>query len=407
MRILQVNKFHYPRGGADKYYLELSDKLIKEGHELAVFSMRHPKNLPSPWEKYFVSRVSYNEGGLRDKLMAPLRMIYSFEARRKFAALLEDFKPDIIHVHNIYNQLSPSLLDAAARRNIPVIMHLHDYNLVSPNRTLYLGGRIYERCVGGHYFRCVIDKCHKDSYLKSLLAALTLYIHNRVLNIYRRRVKLFIAPSRFMKEKMHQAGFNNSIIVILPNFVADELLKEPLTATAEDYFLYFGRLSEEKGIDVLLKAAAIVEGVHIKIVGDGPQAVEYKQLAASLGLAERVEFQPAVYGRQLTDIIKKARTVVIPSVWYENMPLALLESLALGKTVIVTRRGGMPEIIREGENGYLVDAGNVEELAAALKTSLSEGGLISAERVRASVSGYSLSAHYEKLMSLYEEVLGK
>lgn len=132
MRILQVNKFNYIRGGAEKYFIEISKNLEELGHQVAIFSMHHPKNNPSPWEKYFVSRLSFNEAKLRDRLITPGRILYSLEAKRKFKSLVKDFKPDIIHIHNIYHQISPSILDVAKKYQIPVVMHLHDYKLICP-----------------------------------------------------------------------------------------------------------------------------------------------------------------------------------------------------------------------------------------------------------------------------------
>ncbi len=402
MKILQVNKFHYPRGGADKYFLDISAALREQGHAVAVFAMNHPKNLPSDWSSYFVSRLSFNEGGLWQKLIAPGRLLYSFEAKRKFGRLLDDFRPDIIHVHNIYSQISPSILDAAARRGIPVVMHLHDYNVLSPNYALFNKGQIYERCLGGHYFRCVVDRCHKNSYTKSLLAAATLFFHNRILNIYRRRVRAFIAPSRFMAQKMKNNGFATSDIRVLRNFIDDGLLAEPLVKS-KDSILYFGRISEEKGIVHFIKALSLLPDQAALIVGDGPQKAECQALAKQLGLEDRLRFQSPVYGSELTAIIKEASVVVLPSIWYENMPLALLEAMALGKSVVATQMGGIPEVITDEVTGWLCPAANPTALAVALQRAVSEP--LDPERIRASVADYALSRHCAALTDIYAEIL--
>ena len=144
MKILQVNQFYYPRGGADKYFLDLTRTLTEAGHQVAVFSMVHPKNWPSPWSPYFVSRVSFNEGNLVDKLKTPGRVLYSLEAKRKFARLVRDFQPEIIHLHNIYHHISPSILTVAQEYKIPVVLHLQDYKLICANHSLFTKGAICE-----------------------------------------------------------------------------------------------------------------------------------------------------------------------------------------------------------------------------------------------------------------------
>ncbi len=406
MRIIQVNKFNYIRGGAEKYFLDITAKLQAEGHEVAVFSMQHPKNFPSVWSKYFVSRISFNESAWRDRFIALGRMIYSFEARRKFSKLLDEFKPDLVHAHNIYNQLSPSILSAAHKRGIPVVMHLHDYALVSPNRLLFSRGKIYERCLGGHYGRCILDRCHKDSYLKSALASLTVWIHNSVLNIYRRTISIYIAPSAFMKAKAVEGALPEERIKVLRNFASTDFLTEPLSSGTRDYILYYGRLSEEKGLPVLFEAMAHIDpDLSLKVVGDGPLAAEYSAWVKKTGLTQRISFIPSTQGKELIDIIQGARAVIIPSIWYENMPLSLLEALALGKTVIASRIGGMPEVIQHGVNGFLFEAENSAELAR-LVNELDEEKIASvAKQARISQQENSLDSHYQQLMKIYDETL--
>jgi glycosyltransferase involved in cell wall biosynthesis len=222
MRILQVNKFHYNRGGADKYYLSLIKNLEQDGHQVAAFSMYHPKNSASLYAKYFVSRLSFNEGGLIDILKTPGRMIYSLEAKRKFKNLVKDFKPEIIHIHNIYHQISPSILDIAAKFKIPVVMHLHDYKLICPNYQLFVGGETCEACKPHKYFNCYRKQCFKGSKSKSMLATLEMFIHHRLLKIYEKNIHTFIAPSDFMKQKLVEFGWNiNKIKLVINPFDAE------------------------------------------------------------------------------------------------------------------------------------------------------------------------------------------
>jgi glycosyltransferase involved in cell wall biosynthesis len=361
MRILKVNKFHYPRGGADKYYLSLGHALEEAGHKVAYFSMQHPRNEVTPYAKYFVSRLSFNEGSFKDKLRIPGRMIYSLEAKYKFKKLVADFKPEIIHIHNIYHQISPSILDVAAKAGIPVVMHVHDYKLVCPNYQLFAHGKICESCHRHKYYKCVQKKCFKNSRPKSFLAALEMYIHHSLLKIYERRVDVFITPSAFMKQKLIEFGFTVKKIKVITNpFDAQMTLGSgEKKSESDDYLLYFGRLSEEKGLKTLVEAAAVT-GSKLKFVGTGPQQIELDVLAKKINT--NLEFLGFKGAKDLKKIILKAKAVVLPSIWLENMPLSLLEALNLGKVVIASNIGGIPEIITDGDNGLLFIPGNIQDL---------------------------------------------
>lgn len=371
MKILQVNKYHYPRGGADKYFLDLTDNLRQAGHKVAVFAMTHPKNLPSPWSSYFVSQISFNRSSCLDKLKTIGRVLYSLEAKRKFRRLLNDFKPEIIHLHNIYHQLSPSILDAARAKNIPVIMHLHDYKLICPNHALFVKNNYCDKCRPNKYYHCLYRRCVKNSLIGSLLATVEMYLHHSLLRIYKKNINLFIAPSQFMKNTVSSFGWNPADIQVIYNSYSSDLqtvteANQKLNVKKDDYLLYFGRLSAEKGIDLLIKAAAQGQYKTI-IVGEGPEQVSLEALAKTIKAP--ISFLGFKKASELAPIISQARAVIIPSIWAENMPLNLLEALSLGKTVIAARIGGLAEIIRDGENGWLFTAGDEQDLLLKIKKS--------------------------------------
>ena len=403
MRILQVNKFHYPRGGADKYYLELGRALEANGHQVAYFSMEHPKNISSQWSKYFVSRLSFNEANFLDKLKTPGRVIYSLEAKKKFTLIIKDFKPDIIHVHNIYHQLSPSILDAARQAQIPVIMHVHDYKLVCPNYQLFAYGQICENCKPNKYWYCFKKRCFKNSWTKSALAALEMHLHHNIWQIYRKNIKLFIAPSQFMKNKLIEFSWpEDKIKVVVNPFSADLINQENPIKTISDYLLYFGRLSPEKGLNTLI-AAAKLTGHKVKIVGTGPEENNLRQQVKEQSAP--VEFLGFKEGGELRDVIIKARAVVVPSIWYENMPLSMLEALSLGKVVIASKIGGLPEIIKEGKNGWLFNAGDAQDLARIFslleKANLSQMSL----DAKISVQNFSPQNNLQAIENIYQSLL--
>lgn len=382
MRILQVNKFYYPKGGADKYFLDLTKALNAAGHETAVFAMADPRNLESSYSKYFAAAVEFNGGGLKDKLKIPGRMIYSREAKRKFARELDDFKPDIVHVHNIYHQLSPSILEAAKARGVPVVMHLHDYKLICPNYRLFTKGHICRKCLDKkNYWPCLFNNCYQ-SYSRSFLATLEMTIHHKWLHIYEKNLDLLIAPSEFMRRLVIESGWPEEKIITVYNpapKISDEflntgdgLLKNDYQNdySEEDYLLYFGRLAPEKGISDLAQAVKSTggrNGQKLHVVGEGP---EEKNIRTEFGpeiKSGQIKLLGRLGGQPLNDEITKARAVVFPSIWPENMPLALLESLAQGKIVIASRVGGLPEIIKDKENGFLFKAGDIKELEAVIK----------------------------------------
>ncbi len=402
MKILQVNKFNYVRGGAEKYFIEISRELEKAGHQVAIFSMHHPKNIKSSWDKYFVSRISFNESRLRDKILAPFRIIYSFEAKRKFEKLLKDFKPDLIHIHNIYHQISPSILSVAKKYKIPVIMHLHDYKLICPNYQLFVDNKICYRCKGQKYYNCLKYKCFKKSFWQSLLATIEMYFHHRILNIYKKNIDLFIAPSEFMKKTVVDFGFSDEKIKVIYNFT--DTSKDGFNFDSSSYALYFGRLSAEKGVDVLLRAFKLADSqMKLKIVGSGPEETRLKKICSELSLEDQVEFLGYKTGLDLEDIIKKSKVVFLPSIWAENMPLALLESMSFAKVVIASKTGGMSELLEDGQTGFLFENGNTWELAEKIKNlekyNLNQIG----QNAREKIMDLNINNHLEKILSMYKK----
>ncbi len=366
MRIIEVNKYHYERGGADKYYLNISSELKKAGHEVANFSMIHPQNIECSWSKYWPKRVSFNENlGFKNKVNIIFRVLYSYPVKKKFKKLVDDFKPEIIHIHNIYHHLSPSILSVAKKKKIPVVMHLHDYKLICPNHTLFVKGEVCERCWGHKYINCVKNKCLKNSFWGSLLATFEMWLHHKVLKIYEKNVNLFIAPSQFMKKISVQFGQKENQIQVIYNPYSSDLLNSEINSEVGDYILFFGRLSEEKGLHTLINAISATKEKLI-MVGQGPEYEGLQKRADELNA--KVDFVGLKKGNELISLISKAKAVVIPSIWYENMPLSLLEAMSLEKAVIVSNIGGLPELIEDRVNGFLVKANDFRDLARVINS---------------------------------------
>lgn len=402
MKILQVNKFYYPKRGADKYFLFLEQLLRQRGHEVRVFAMKSKNNLKSPDSSYFSKEVNLQDNSLKNKIKASHKIIYNFEAKKQFTRLLADFKPDIIHCHNIYHQLSPSILDAALKAKIPVVMHLHDYKLICPNYKLYTGGKYCQRCKPQKYGQCLKNRCVENSLAKSLLAVIEMTIHHRWLRIYKRGIKFFIAPSFFMKNICLDFGWPEKKFKVLENISPQiSVLKNE---DVEKYFLYFGALEEEKGVDLLLRAAADSHK-KVKIAGSGQMEQELKDLAQKLNIS--VDFLGQLSGGELQNVITKALAVVIPSRWPENMPLTAIEAMSLAKTVIAADIGGLSELIKSGETGYLFPPQNWKALSKYLKELTPEKAKQIGQAAALSRQRKTEDWHYQELIKIYQEVVNK
>jgi glycosyltransferase involved in cell wall biosynthesis len=407
MKILQVNKYHYYRAGAEKYYLDISSELQKKGHEVANFAMHDKNNLESKWSKYFVSNLDFHNLSFKDKLKLPGRIIYSLEAKKKFKQLVNEFKPDIIHAHNIYHHLSPSILSVAKKQKIPVVLHLQDYKIISPNYNIYSHGKNHWDYCGGRYYRCFFNKCFKNSYLQSFLVSLEYFIHHYILKIYNKTVNIYIAPSQFIQRKASLFNVEKNKIKVINNHIKDNEISSEISPKGE-YWLYFGRLAKEKGIQNLISALSnINDKSKLKIAGNGPYKEYLKTLVNKLKLNDRVEFLGKKQGKELKDLIKNSKAVIVPSIWPENFPFALLETLALGKPAIVADSGGMPEIIQDNENGFIFKAGNIDSLNDKMIKIDSINYKEMANKALVSSKKYRLSKTIDELIDVYKKLVDK
>lgn len=380
MRILLVNKFHYRKGGAETYYLTVGSELERMGHEVAYFSMRHPDNLPCKWDRYFVTQREYNN--VKNPLKAArdgMALIYSPEAKCNFQALCEEFRPDVVHLNNVHRQITLSILDAPYLREnkVPVLYTAHDYVTVCPGYLMLDGvGRVCDACLeDGRYRHCIENRCVKGSRAKSALAAMEASF-NRA-HKSNQRIDKVIAPSRFMRSKLIEGGWPEDKVIFLQNFADDAILKRAsnvgtdLTDRENPYLLFFGRLSVEKGVDTLLRAfdAALPnlpQDMRLVVVGDGPDAGEFKTLVSSLGCASRIEFAGYQTGGALQSYVERASLAISSSRWRENMPYSIVEAFAAGTPVIGTNIGGIPELVDEGKTGFICEPGDVPSMADAI-----------------------------------------
>lgn len=359
--LLSIHNYFYLRAGAENIFFAEMDMLGRNGWKVIPFSMKDEKNLDSEWSRFFINSLEFEHiKSLPAKIAAVPKIIYSIEARKKLELLLSEVKPEICHVHNIFHHLSPSILSVLKKKGIPTVMTLHDLKIACPAYTMFNQRGICERCKGGKNYQVLRNKCIKGSMLGSAVIMLESYLH-RWLKSYRNNVDLFIVPSRFYLEKFVEWGWSEEQFVYVPNFVDTEQFR--VNKAAGDYFLYFGRLSFEKGIATLIKAA-LKTNIKLKIAGTGPDMDNLKALS---GDSEDIEFLGFLQGKRLHDAIGRARAVVVPSVWYENAPVSIMESYAMGRPVIGAAIGGIPELIKNQQTGFTFTSGDENALAEVLE----------------------------------------
>jgi glycosyltransferase involved in cell wall biosynthesis len=403
-RILLVNKFFYRKGGAETYLFELMAALQARGHEVIPFAMQHAMNATSDYARFFVDEVDYDQPGpWQHKLRAAGRIVYSVQARRQMAALLQQVQPEVAHLHNIYHQISPSILPVLHHHGVPVVMTLHDLKLVCPNYKMRTNGAICERCKPHRFYQAVVHRCVKDSYLASAVSATEMYVHHYA-RVYEKYIARFIAPSRFYLQKMLDWGIPAHKLGCMP-YCIDVEQYLPLYE-ADDYFIYFGRLSDEKGLLTLLEAMRRLQKGKLVMVGDGPLRDALEEAVAACGLTN-VHLTGPKWGAELADLIRHARFAVLPSEWYENCPLSIMESYACGTPVLGANIGGISEMVIPERTGLLFEPFNVTDLVAKLDYLLQHSALLvhmgRQARARAEQE-YTPERHYADLMQVYTDV---
>lgn len=400
MKILLVNKFLYPKGGAETYTLKIGEELQKRGHSVQYFGMYDEKNTVGNKLNLYTKKMDFHTRKIK-KLAYPFKIIYSFEAKRKITMLIKFFKPDIIHLNNINFQLTPSIIDAAYKLKVPIVQTVHDSQIVCPNHLLLNQGQICQKCVNGSKWNCLKYRCIHESRVKSLIGAMESIFYNDIHKAYK-KVNLYICPSDFMKDILLSANeklYAGNTIKIT-NFID---MKDEINYKKEDYVLYFGRLSEEKGLSVLLKSCEKLSNIKFVIAGTGPLEEECKKL-------KNVKYVGFKTGKELNEIIGRAKFVIYPSICYENCPLTILEAESLGTPVITVNYGGAKELVTNNKTGILIDKVDVESLSNAIQTLYEDSNKViemSKNCINARSKMISLDKYYEILLKLYKNIRGK
>ena len=379
MKILMVNKFLHPNGGSETYIFRLGEELQKRGHEVQYFGMEHEGRIVGNRMNCYTSDMDFHTGKLQ-KLCYPFKIIYSMEAKRGMGRVLQDMAPDVVHLNNINFQLTPSVIYAVRAyekktgRKVRVVYTAHDYQWVCPNHMMRIPatGKICFACRDGHFGACGKNRCIHNSRIKSLLGTIEakFYAGRKTYGM----VDVIVCPSEFMKRQLDTDPLLAEKTVMLRNFV-ERPAAQPQGGSmtmqngsregkeggkAADYVLYFGRFSEEKGIETLLEACMALPEIPFVFAGSGPLEERVNQV-------KNVENKGFVTGEALQRLIAGARFSVYPSEWYENCPFSVMESQMYGTPVLVSDLGGAPELVQAGRTGELFRGGDAQELTAHIR----------------------------------------
>lgn len=405
MTILHVNKFFDFHGGAEVYLHELMEAQMRAGHRVHVFATKKPGTAPHPDERYSPTYHAFNlfEGPLTDMKKA-FSYLWNREARRYFSRMLDEVKPDVVHLHNLYHHLSSSLLAEIRARGVPCIQTLHDYKLACPNYKMYTQGSPCERCKNGSYTQAIKYRCMGSSFAANALAAAEMQLTKATM-AYEKTVQMFACPSQFMHDKMAEWGEPASKLRVVLN--PTHMPAKPAVGGG-GYLLYAGRLSPEKGVDTLIRGIASLPLLPLWIAGRGPEEARLRQLADELG-AHHVRFLGFQPPEELAKLRSSAEAMVLGTKMYENASGVILEGLASGLPCFATNVGGNPELIQEGETGWLLppdDPDAWKQAFVAFQQLSPERRRGVGKKARAFIEGgRTWGRHLAQLEQLYEECI--
>lgn len=399
LTVLNISQNHFIRGGSDRYFFTMAELLQKHGHNVIPFTAANPKNEPSEWEQYFPRAADFEKPGPIDLL----RFIYSRDAAKSIQRLLKNTNVDIAHFHIYYGKLTASILGGLKKAGIPLIQTLHEYKITCPVYSHLSNDEICEACAGKHFWRALPKRCNRNSLARTALSVAESYVSRSLGSVD--KFDHFISVSHFLRKKMIQYGMPEDKISTVHNFT-DVSDITPNFSTG-DYVLYFGRVHRSKGIMTLIEAATPLKQVPLYIVGDGEAMPEVKQIIEQNG-CKHIHLLGFKRGEELQELILNSICTVLPSEWYENCPMSVLESYAYGKPVIGADIGGIPELIVDGVDGFLVPSGEHEPLRDRLlwmsehKTEAAEMGKAGRRKME---TEFNADIHYQKIMDVYQKFL--
>ena len=396
-----VNAFHWLKGGVERTVFDETRWLSAAGHEVAHLAIRDPRNATSPTAEFFAPTVDFGAGAPLLPQLAHLPSgIWSREAEASMRRLLEHRRPDVAHVHAPSRYLTPSVLRPLERLGVPVVMTLHDFKPWCTNRLLFAHGAPCERCHGHAHWHALATGCVQDSHARSAVAALEAYVHDAV-DAYR-AVRLWIAPSRFVADKVVALGADATRTRVLAHGV-ERGAAVAAAETRAPYALFFGRLAEEKGVRLLPEVARAIAPTPLVVAGDGPLAAWLRGAGPA-----NLEMSGHLDDARLAPLRAGAAAVVMPSLFYETFGYSAAEALLDARPLVASRLGALPELVEHEVTGLLAAAGDAEAFAAAARRALADAeaarwGERGRERVAALTDPHR---HVEGLTAVYREAIG-
>lgn len=414
MKILLVNYRYFISGGPEKYMFNIKKMLEDNGHEVIPFSVHSNKNVETEYARYFVEPIGGRDATYFDEVKKTpksiwqmlTRSIYSTEVEKAIKREIKDVKPDLVYIIHFVNKLSPSVITGAKKMGIPVVLRLSDYFLLCPRFDFMYQKKICEDCLSKGYRSCIKKRCVKGSVFASVIRVFSMKFHS-LIHVYR-GVDGFITPSEFLKKKLVANGFDEKKITCIPTFTSSKSeVGEPQIGS---YGLYFGRITEEKGVETVVKAYEKLPDHELKIMGDDTteEGIRLKDYVKKHKMSN-VEFLGFKSGTELEEVIKGARFVLIPSIWYDNLPNTALESFQYSKPVIASNIGSLPELVVDGVNGFLFEAGNADALIHVIRKldnddTIAKMGAESRMRLE---TRFAPQTHYNALMQMFRKAVGK
>lgn len=399
MKVLMINKFLHPNGGSETYIFKLGAQLEAMGHEVQYFGMDHPNRCVSNRVQSYTSNMDFHGGRKIKKLAYPLQTIYSAEARHKLRLVLDDFQPDVCHLNNFNYQLTPSILleieawKKQTGRVCRVVFTAHDSNLICPNHMMRIPSsqRNCEKCLDGNYFHCTTNRCIHGSLAKSAVGTAEAFFWH--FNGVYKCIDAVICCSEFLKRKFDQKPVFAPKTVALHNFVDTVEAKD---VVKQDYVLYFGRFSKEKGVGTLLDVCRALPHIPFVFAGSGPLVEAVNEVTN----VRNVGFQS---GEALEKLIREAQFSICPSECYENCPFTVMESQQYGTPVLGADIGGIPELIRARVTGELFESGNADQLRQSVERLWNDRALTEEYSLNCAGVHFDTAAEYcEKLLPIYQ-----
>lgn len=407
MNILIANWTWYPSGG-DWTYIDSICKIYESnGHTIIPFSVQNEKNFKTPYSNYFIEGIDYNKYYKKIAIVSGIKTfaksIYSVESKNKLQLLLSETKIDIAQLNNISSYQTPSIIPVLKKAKIPIVWRILDYRLICPNSTFLSNGKICEDCYKHKYYMAVVNKCKKESVLASAVFAIESYAY--YLLPYYKQVDMFLFQSEFTRDMFVKFGYDIKKTYVIENSYDSSNIQP--NYQGKDYILYFGRLSQEKGILTLLDSMKMIPNVLLKIVGDGPESKNYVDYANENSITN-VTFLGPKWGAELEPIIKDCEFVIVPSEWYEPSPYVVLQSFAYGKPVVASSIGGLKDLILNNKNGLLFKAGDSISLAQTISNLMTDKNLIREMGANARIileKKYNSKRYYSETITVFTNLI--